>query len=153
MRYLAILLALCLQSCASLWWANPQALVDYSDWARERNEHGIWRQCVADMREKAEQADLSMLYAEVITGTSRNRCEVNLTEKDYPVTFAIPGIDYGWSDETQSGGTVVVYPLGNHDLLEHEMTHIVTTRAKLSTACLTEIVAIQATELSQRNHK
>lgn len=132
MRTYACLL-LIISGCSAY---TPQAIVDRWDWARERNERGIYREAMRDIEIKARSANTSMVHSEIMTRRPYPRCNINLSERDYPVTFAVPGLDYG---AYYRDCNAIVYSLGDHDQLEHEFRHAIVERANLSRECLAEM--------------
>lgn len=97
--------------------AGPQAWVDMSDWARERNERGIYQQ--------------ELEYVE-------SYCDVWVGPDDYPTTFPVLGMKGG---QYHIKPNAVVYPLGDHDVLRHEMLHAILWRTQPPIKCLHEMIA------------
>jgi hypothetical protein len=120
-------------SCAGY---TPQALVDSWDWARERNERGIYREALRDVQSKAQSANTSMVHAEIMAGRPYPRCNVDPQESDYPVAIGILGLEYG---SYHKDCNALVYGLGDHEQLEHEMRHAIVYKANLDRVCLEEM--------------
>ena len=139
-----LLVVLCLLSgCGSttafLHTANLQAVVDSIDAVRERNEAAQYRLAMGHMQHLVSEADRSMRFVEAQTGYPSPRCELEVPEDAFPMTFALVGIDYGRYIRSCN---VIVYPLGDHDTLRHEMTHSITLNMKpLPELCNHEIIA------------
>lgn len=141
----AALIAMCLalSGCAStrafLHTANLQAAVDSIDAVRERNEAGQYRLALGHMQHLVSEADKSMRFMESETGLPYPRCELEIPDDAFPITFALVGIDYGRYIRSCNA---IVYPLGDHERLRHEMTHAITIKMKpLPDLCNHEIIA------------
>lgn len=127
---IGVLLITCLlQSCSFMLALqySPQAAFDSVDVIRERNERGIY----AEVRDELER--LGDPY-----------CNLSLSGDDYPVTFAVPGLAYGYY---RRQANAIVYPLGDHEDMCHEMAHAIIERSKPSETCMSEIIAAGVTEL------
>lgn len=138
---LAILMMLtgCGATRAFLHTANLQAAVDSIDAVRERNEAAQYRIAMGHMHHLVSEADRSMRFVESQTGVPYPHCELEVPDDAYPVTFALVGIDYGRYIRSCNA---IVYPLGDHEILRHEMTHAITLKMKpLPELCKHEIIA------------
>lgn len=117
---LAVLLGGCSWvKCAA---TSPQAAVDYFDWVRERNEKAIYEKTIDRIEE------LGAPY-----------CSLDRNSASYPVIFPILGVQ---NPRFIPEANAVVYPLGDHEILRHEMAHAILVNGDASLSCLHQLAAV-----------
>lgn len=134
MRFLVLSLLL-LQGCSWLTAVaeSPQAGVDYFDWARERNERAIYEKTI-----------------ERITVLGAPYCSVDVSPDDYPLLVSLLGVR---NPRYILEKNVIVYPLGDHEILAHECAHAILNRSEASSQCLQQLAAMAVQQDYSREMK
>lgn len=147
-------LAAILSLSGCVWLANPQAGLDSFDSIRSRNERGIYFQQVNRVAALSRRAQDSMDYRLSLSDKNpETHCTFRIGRWDMPDFNGIMNLDHAQYSQKDN---LITYPIGNHDMLRHEIVHAVLFKANLPFRCVDEILAIllaQDPDLGRRSRR